>query len=289
MASRLHHPNLVRAIDFCAEPPAPYLVMELVEGDSVGKRLECKGRLPEVEAIAIIVQVASGLQCAHQQGMLHRDVKPDNILVTPGGLAKLTDLGLAKDCAGGSELTRAGKGLGTPDYMPPEQFRDAAGATARGDIYALAATLYEMVTGHLPFGSRSAVETLMRKLKNDFPAPRQLVPELSARTDRAIRRAMCADPAARPATCAEFVEDLTGARGNANKIAQAEGVSSGGADTAFFPFDEHDEAQKVSSFSDTGFTSGIAVPNTGGVEENLWSLILTVVLAAGVIGWWLLS
>jgi serine/threonine protein kinase len=210
VASTLNHPNIVRALAFGRSGSAPYLVMEYVEGESLGRRLERAGRMPEAEAIRIMVQVAQGLHRAHKQGLIHRDVKPDNIVLTADGQAKLVDLGLVKELDADLNLTRTGRGLGTPHFMAPEQFRDAKNADARCDIYSMAATLYMMVTGELPFKSLGPVDAWVKKLENKLPPPRQVVPSLSERVDWAIQRSMNADRDLRPATCREFVEDLTG-------------------------------------------------------------------------------
>jgi serine/threonine protein kinase len=142
--------------------------------------------------------------------MVHRDVKPYNILLTADGQAKLADLGLVKELETDLNLTRTGRGLGTPHFMAPEQFRNAKNADARCDIYSMAATLYMMVTGELPFKSCGPLDAWMKKIHNELTAARTLVPSLSERTDWAIRRAMSADPNQRPASCREFIEDLTG-------------------------------------------------------------------------------
>jgi eukaryotic-like serine/threonine-protein kinase len=210
-ASRLDHPNVVRALDYGDSDGKPYLVMEFVQGESLGQRIEREGRMPEAEAIRIIAQVAQGLHRAHKQNLVHRDVKPDNILVTPDGTAKLADLGLVKEMETDLNLTKTGRGLGTPHFMAPEQFRNAKSANARCDIYSLGATLYMMVTGELPFGrSNGPLEAWMKKVQNELTPPRQLVPELSERCDWAIRRAMASQADHRPVSCREFVEDLTG-------------------------------------------------------------------------------
>src|SRR5262249_10528570 len=107
-ARNLNHPNIVRAVDFGTSDSLPFLVMEFVEGESLGQRIEQRGKLAEAEAIDIITQVAHGLEKAHRQGLIHRDVKPDNILVTGNGVAKLTDLGLVKEIDGDQNLTRTG-------------------------------------------------------------------------------------------------------------------------------------------------------------------------------------
>ncbi len=209
-ARALDHPHIVKAIEFDARGPSPFLVMEFVDGESVGQRIERDGLIAEDEAVRIVAQVSQGLHRAHKQGLIHRDVKPDNILLTTEGNAKLTDLGLVKDAGDDYNLTRTGRGLGTPYFMAPEQFRDAKGADVRCDVYSLGATLYMMVTGVLPFGNCSALDCFMRKMRNEITAPRQVVPTLSERIDWAILRAMSADPDKRPATCREFVEDLLG-------------------------------------------------------------------------------
>lgn len=210
IASKLEHPNIVRAIEYCGSGTTPFLVMEYVDGESLGDKLERVGKISEEDALTIIIQVAHGLHRAHRQGLIHRDVKPDNILVNREGKAKLTDLGLAKDVDASMDLTRTGRGLGTPNFMAPEQFRNAKNASIRCDIYSLGATFYQMVTGELPFGVADPVQAMTRKLKNELPPPRQLNPALSERVDWAIRRAMSADPQKRPGSCREFVEDLTG-------------------------------------------------------------------------------
>jgi serine/threonine protein kinase len=209
-ASRLDHPNIVRALDFGYHGDLPYMVMEFVEGESLGQRLAREGRLSEREAVRIIAQVAQGLHRAHQSGLVHRDVKPDNILLTPDGQAKLADLGLVKEVDAELNLTRTGRGLGTPHFMAPEQFRDAKNADVRCDIYSLGATLYMMVTGELPFKSLGPVDAWMNKLNNNLRPARDIVPELSERLSWAIARAMSADRERRPASCREFLEDLTG-------------------------------------------------------------------------------
>jgi len=220
-AKVLDHPNVVKAIDYCGALPHPFLVMEFVDGLSIGQRIEQRGAYAETEAVRLIGQVCDGLQRAHKQGLVHRDVKPDNILVTRDGIAKLTDMGLVKEVEGDLNLTRTGRGLGTPHYMAPEQFRNAKTVDVRGDIYSLGATLYAMVTGVVPFDNASPLDCWMKKIRNEFPPPRELNPALSERVDWAIRRAMSAEPGQRPASCREFIEDLTGQAKSAGPAAPA--------------------------------------------------------------------
>jgi serine/threonine protein kinase len=209
-ATSLNDPHIVRALDFGLEGLTAYLVMEYVDGESLGYRIERDGPLPAAEALGLVAQVAGALGRMHRSGFIHRNVKPDNILLARDGQAKLTNFGLAKFQNSELNLTRTGRRLGTPNFMAPEQFLDAKRAGARADIYALAATLYIAVTGEVPFGGLTITDIWTRKLQNDLPAPRSLVPSLDERTDWAIRRAMSYEWHRRPASCAEFLEDLTG-------------------------------------------------------------------------------
>ncbi|MGL6097366.1 MAG: protein kinase domain-containing protein [Fimbriiglobus sp.] len=227
-AALIDHPNVVKALDYAMSGATPFLVMEFVDGESLGGKVEREGAQPEGDAVRIIGQVCEGLHRAHKQGLIHRDVKPDNILVTKDGVAKLTDLGLVKDVDGEMNLTRTGRGLGTPHFMAPEQFRNAKNADVRCDVYSLGATLYTMLTGDVPFQKTSPLDCWLKKTKNDFPEPRKLNPRISERTNWAICRAMSADPQARPASCREFMEDLIGAgwKAGSGLIAAAEPLST---------------------------------------------------------------
>jgi serine/threonine protein kinase len=209
-AHSLHHPHLVHALEYCPDAETPYLVMEFVDGRDLWKRIEAAGRLPEAEAVRLIVQVAHGLHEAHKHGIIHRDIKPENILVTADGQAKLTDLGLVKDLEANLDLTQPAKGLGTPNFIAPEQFGNARQAGVRCDIYALGATLYMALTGELPFNGRSLNKILGMKLKNELRPARELVPTVSERVDWAIRRALQAEASHRYASCPEFIAALTG-------------------------------------------------------------------------------
>ncbi len=210
VASSLDHPHVVRALQAGREGDTPYIVMEFVDGPSLGDCIEKQGRLPEAEAVRIITQIAEALHFAHGRRVIHRDVKPDNILLAPDGRAKLTDLGLAKDFDAETHLTRPSAGLGTPNFMAPEQFSDAKHADARCDVYSLGATLYMALTGVLPFRARGVMGVLKKKLNNDLVPPRQLVPVMSPWIETAICRAMDVNPRVRPASCLEFLEELNG-------------------------------------------------------------------------------
>jgi serine/threonine protein kinase len=207
-ASKLIHPNIVQALAFGHDESTTYLILELVEGESLWQRVARDGRLEEADALFISTQVAQGLYYAHQHGIIHRDVKPDNILLKPSGQAKLTDFGLVKNFAEDLQLTGPSSVLGTPHFMAPEQYTNPKQVDLRADIYGLAASLYLAVTGHLPFEAPSGLETLKMQAKGELIAPREFVPALSEQMNRAICRAMKLDPAQRYPSCLAFLQDL---------------------------------------------------------------------------------
>jgi len=208
--SNLDHPNIVRGLEFGWKDSNPYIVMEFVDGEDMWVRIERLGRLTEAEAVSYLTQVAQGLHEAHKHGIIHRDIKPDNILLTMDGQAKLADLGLSKDLETDLDLTRPNKGIGTPNFIAPEQFADAKNAGVRCDIYSLGATFYMALTGQLPFAAPTLSAILKKKVANDLIAPRNLVPDLSTPVDWAVRRALMADPQRRFASCPEFIAALSG-------------------------------------------------------------------------------
>ncbi len=214
-ASVLDHPNVVKGLDYSDRAPSPYLVMEYVPGKSLGQKIELSGPMAFKEAIYVLSQVCEGLHSAHKQGLIHRDIKPDNILVMPNLVAKITDLGLVRDLDSDEQLTRTGRGLGTPYYMAPEQFRNAKNVDVRSDVYSLGATFYVMLTGKIPFEHSSPLDCWLKKSKDDFPAPRTFNPKIPLRADQAICRAMSANPANRPKSCREFMEDILGEKWHA--------------------------------------------------------------------------
>jgi serine/threonine protein kinase len=230
-AHSLDHPHVVRALDFGQEGATPYLVMEFVDGQSLGKQISSKGRVPEALAVNIGVQIGRALQAAHQQGIIHRDVKPDNILLGADGQAKLADLGLAKDLDGGLGLTQTRTTLGTLNFMPPEQFLNARDVDAGCDIYGLGATLYMAVTGVVPFRARGFTATLKKKLADDIAPPRQLVPGLSVRFERAILRSIRGERGQRPASCLEFIDDLLGSAATSRAAPQERLAAENGKGT----------------------------------------------------------
>jgi serine/threonine protein kinase len=208
IASQLQHPNLVRALGHGVENNTPYLVMEFVPGLSLDKHIKEQGPLPIPEALAAFEQVGQALDFIHQNHIIHRDIKPGNILIDPNKNAKLADLGLIKDLGSNSMLTGSKTGLGTFEYAAPEQFDDAKNVDLRCDIYGLAASLYVAMTGKNPFGPGSQMRVLMHKLEHQFTPLSRLIEGVSPALEQVINRSLHPDPAIRPASIAEFLAGM---------------------------------------------------------------------------------
>ena len=206
----LQHPRLVRALEYGKEQETPYLVMEYVPGQSLDQKIRAKGKLGEDEVVRLARQVGEVLEFIHERNVIHRDIKPGNILLTESGEAMLADLGLVKNLEGGHALTRSSTGLGTMEYAAPEQFDNAKHADARADIYSLAATLYKALTGLYPFGKGGQITILNRKMANAFTPLSEACPGVSPHVNKAVAQALQFSTRKRPATVAEFMNLLTG-------------------------------------------------------------------------------
>jgi serine/threonine protein kinase len=199
MLGRLDHPNLVRALDAGHDGKVYYLVTELVDGVDLRKQVLKYGTLDEVAAASVISQVARGLSYAHGEGLVHRDVKPGNILVTPAGIAKLLDVGLAGSVLE-SESTRLGRIVGTMDYMAPEQIRSPDTVGPAADVYGLGCTLYFALAGQVPFPGGTRQEKARRQL-TETPVPIQrFSPGVSDAFCRVVEAMMEKDPVQRIGT-----------------------------------------------------------------------------------------
>jgi len=193
-AAKLSHPNIVEAIDAGQAAGYYYFAMEFVDGRTLSDIVKAEGTLPERRALEIVRDVARALDCAHEAGLIHRDVKPDNVLVTAGGVAKLADLGLAREVErGNSTLTKVGTALGTPDFISPEQVRGDADIDGRTDIYSLGATLYHLLVGSPPYTGSTVTETMSKHLTKPVPDARRANPQVSVAAAGIIRTAMAKD------------------------------------------------------------------------------------------------
>ncbi len=191
-AARLSHPNAVTIYDFLEENGEHYLIMEYVEGVNLKQYLAQKGTLAPEEAVSITSQICSVLQIAHAQGFIHRDIKPQNIMIAKDGQAKLTDFGIVR-VAEAAGLTNTGIVLGTADYLAPEQARGEALSPA-SDLYSLGVVLYEMLAGRPPFVGSSAVQVAMQHANNVPPPPSKYNPHIPKPLELVIKRVLQKEP-----------------------------------------------------------------------------------------------
>ncbi len=208
--SVLDHPNIVRCIRAGQDKATGkhYLVLEYVDGPSAHTLLERMGRMSVGDAVHVILDIARGLEHVHSRNIIHRDIKPDNILITQSGVAKLADLGLAKRMDEVSHLTGLRVGFGTLDYIPYEQAINAKQADARSDIYALGATLYHLVTGEVPFPAKSYMEVAEKKVVGKFTPASAINPDVPPALDRILAKMLAAKPDDRYQMVSALIVDL---------------------------------------------------------------------------------
>ncbi len=207
--AKINHPNVVDCYAVGEDKGYHFVAMELIDGQSMQDWIDQLGKLSIADAVLVTLLCAEALQHAHDLKMIHRDVKPDNILIAKNGTIKVSDMGLAKaideDDMG---LTQSGTGLGTPHYMAPEQARNAKHVDHRVDIYALGCSLYHIITGQTPFTGESVVELIVNKEKGKFTPAKRVNGEVPERLDLIIDKAMAPNPAHRYQSCAELIKDL---------------------------------------------------------------------------------
>lgn len=204
--AKLSHPHIVTVIDAGEDGGSPYIVFEFVEGETLKQRIQRCGRLPIAEAVAYAIEIARALAAAHAQGVIHRDVKPQNIMIDPEGSAKVTDFGIALTQESAS-LTASGHVIGTTDYVSPEQ---ALGQEVgpQSDIYSLGVVLFEMLTGVVPFKGENQVAVAMKHVREALPDVRSLRPEVSAALAATLDRATAKNPALRYMNITELTAEL---------------------------------------------------------------------------------
>ncbi len=200
------HPNIVDVYDVGQHGDVPFIVMELIEGSDLKVLIEREGPLPIERTLAIAQQVAEGLEYAHSRGLIHRDIKPQNVMVTSDGPAIITDFGIAKSHLS-TAVTQAGMTFGTADYISPEQAQGLA-ATPQSDIYSLGVVVYEMLTKHLPFTGDSPMAVAVQHIQQPPPPLRQWVPTLPPSLERIVLGALAKDPRQRPASARAFATSL---------------------------------------------------------------------------------
>ena len=205
-ASSLSNPNIVEVYDVGEDNGEYYIVMEYVEGKHLKNLLKKRGKLTVPEVIDIVLQITNGLSVAHDSYIIHRDIKPQNILILDNGLVKITDFGIAV-AMNATQLTQTNSVMGSVHYLPPEQ-ASGKGATLQSDIYSIGILMYELLTGKLPFKGDNAVEIALKHLKEPMPSIRDEMPEIPQSVENIILKATAKNPKNRYADAREMHEDL---------------------------------------------------------------------------------
>ncbi len=211
IAQTVRNPHVVPVLETGEHDGLPYLTQQFIDGISLDQKLKAEGRLDVATTIGICVQVAEGLNALWQAGMVHRDIKPGNILLDRAGTAYITDFGLAKDSQG-SVLTMPGQALGSMDYMAPEQIRGEP-VTGATDIYSLGCVMFECLQGRPPFADRQGMRVLWAHLQDEPPDPCPERPEISSAFTAALKAALRKEPAERPASSVDYARSLSQAAG----------------------------------------------------------------------------
>jgi eukaryotic-like serine/threonine-protein kinase len=203
----LSHPNVVTVIDRGEHEDRQFIVFEYVEGENLKRLIERRGPAPVPNALELAIQIARGLAFAHQQGLIHRDVKPQNVLLNGDGRAKVTDFGIARSLNVQRRMTQTGTVLGTSDYIAPEQAQGQR-VDEHTDVYSLGVVVYELLTGEVPFPGENFVAVAMRHINEEPPSVREKRPDVPVRVDEAVRRAMAKRPEDRFPTMDAFCAEL---------------------------------------------------------------------------------
>lgn len=205
-AGSLSHTNIVSIYDVAQDGDVDYIVMEYVEGVTLKDYIDAKGVIPWKEAVDYAAQICAGLECAHKKGIVHKDIKPHNILITREGVLKITDFGIAKAINTGT-MTSNTATIGSVHYLSPEQARGGY-IDEKTDIYSLGVLLYEMVTGKLPFEGNTAVSIAMQHIEKEPVSPRIIIPEIPSSFENVILKAMRKSPSARYESATRMLVDL---------------------------------------------------------------------------------
>jgi len=267
-AAQLNHPNIVQAFDVGNEGDVYYFVMEYVEGRTVHDDIVAHKRYDEKTAVDIVIQVAEALEHAHKRGLIHRDVKPKNIMITKEGVVKLADMGLARAISDKEAAeAEAGRAFGTPYYISPEQIRGEKDIGPPADIYSLGATLYHMVTGAVPFEGKSPSNVMHKHLKTELVPPDHVNPKLSAGISEVIEMMMSKRVKNRYPSCSDLLVDLNAVRkGEPPPIAHQE----------VLPEEDLSALAQAEAEAAGQIASDAAQPRSAAIEHLLWPPFIVV-------------
>src|SRR5262245_45432105 len=265
--TRIQHPAVLRILDWGTSPTGLYFVTELVDGEDLKLAIRSRGPWPAADAAALAATLADALAAAHAQGVVHRDVKPNNVMLARDGSVRLLDFGLARGSGiDVSTLTRTGTMLGTPGYMSPEQF-DAHGVDERSDLYSLGVVLFEMLTGKLPFGGQTPIAVAIAHKTEPPPLPRTLRPGVPAWIEHVVMRCLEKEPEKRFTSARELAAELRRPRSGATPRLRA--LSSGDG-VVLDPGEATDWALVLTSAREkTGWSEGMALR----FEERYYRLV----------------
>jgi eukaryotic-like serine/threonine-protein kinase len=274
-AAGLNHPNIVSIYDRGESDGTYYIAMEYIDGPTLKEEITSRAPLPEAEAVGYAQQVLQALEFAHRRGVIHRDIKPHNMMLTEDGLLKVTDFGIAR-AANQVEMTEVGSIVGTAQYLSPEQARGQT-VGPQSDIYSLGVVLYEMLTGEVPFTGSSAVEIAMKQVNERPVPPSQKNRLVSPAVEAIVMRALAKDPAMRFRSAREMADELERAR-------RGLGVSQ----------DTQQATQVIGAYEAAGATQVMgAAPARGGPPQQQqprrsalpWILVLLLLIASAVVGY----
>jgi eukaryotic-like serine/threonine-protein kinase len=268
-AARLNHPNIVGVYDTGADGETQFIVMEFIEGRTLADFLSAGRRLTPVQAAEVAQKICGALAAAHAQGVIHRDIKPGNVMVTRDGTVKVMDFGIARISSGVETAPQTSAVLGTASYLSPEQAQGAP-VDARTDIYSLGTVLYEMLVGRPPFTGDSPVAIAYKQVNEPAVPPSQLNPDVPPRLDAVVMRALSKNPANRYQSALEFSEDLS-------RVVKGQDVEA----TPLLP-PGGDATQVISRPSATAILPPQVEPKGSG--RKIWLGILIGVLVVAVLG-----
>lgn len=261
-AAGLMHPNIVNVYDVGDENRMYYFVMELVEGITLKHYIEKKIRLTAKEAVSIAIQVSMGIEAAHNNGIIHRDIKPQNIIISKEGKVKVADFGIAKAATSNTVTSHA---MGSVHYTSPEQARGGY-SDAKSDIYSIGITLFEMVTGHVPFDGETTVAVAIRHIQEEMPSPRVYVPDVPISVEQIINKCCQKNPDRRYSNVGQLIHDLKHSLTNPDEdfVVINEPSSSEGTKT----ISDDDKRQIRKSSVMTGTVYDDILPNYGAPSQG---------------------
>ncbi len=301
LSATIQHENLVRVYDCHSQGDIHYLVMELIEGESALDRVVRKGALPLPEAVEILFRAARGVGAAHSAGIVHRDVKPENILIDCSGTVKVADLGLAKNQSAGGGMTKSNVYIGTPRYMPPEQWKDAANVRPCSDVWGLGATLYFLLTGEHAIQGETVAQIARQVVLEPFPA----LPDMHGDIADVIQRATATAPEDRYADATELAQvlgEICGVMAEPARIADLSDETDTTVDSNHTPPDAQTlerigEAMRARNLTPSRGVGGhtMPLPSDGsgsstvaprGLSFRRIGVLLLVIVAIGAVGLW---